>query len=227
MENGKHIKVLTLQFDTEIGAWEVPLFRGAVLSSIGKDVDILFHNHAEDDKFRYSYPLIQYKRLGGKAAIVCVEEGVDSIGQFLSCTENELKLGERSVEIHVEAVVPKQDLVQPLDQMQRYHLSRWLPLNSNNYQMFLETRGLVDRVEMLQKVLVGNILSFAKGIGLTITDTIRCSIIRLSEPRLIRIKNQQVMSFDLEFSANISLPDNIGLGKHASLGCGVIKAFHT
>lgn len=30
------------------------------------------------------------------------------------------------------------------------------------------------------------------------------------------------MAFDVEFKANLSIPDYVGIGKNASIGCGVI-----
>ena len=66
----KYIRTLTVQFDANILYKEIPLFRGAVLKSMGDNADLLYHNHTGENTFRYSYPLIQYKRLGGKAARV-------------------------------------------------------------------------------------------------------------------------------------------------------------
>ena len=66
----KFIRTLTVTFDTDISYKEIPLFRGAVLKSMGDKANLLYHNHTGAETFRYSYPLIQYKRLGGKASIV-------------------------------------------------------------------------------------------------------------------------------------------------------------
>lgn len=63
---GKYIRTLTIQFDTKLHPKEVTLFRGAVIASL-KEKNILFHNHEESGSQRYSYPLIQYKQLQGKA----------------------------------------------------------------------------------------------------------------------------------------------------------------
>ena len=68
----KRLLTLTLIFKDHISMHEVPLLRGAVIACIGDDVNILYHNHVGDNDFRSKYPLIQYKQLGGHAAIVCV-----------------------------------------------------------------------------------------------------------------------------------------------------------
>ena len=53
------LKFLRVQFDTEIAPYEIPAFRGAIASKVGRD-SVLYHNHLDDKTFRYGYPLIQY-----------------------------------------------------------------------------------------------------------------------------------------------------------------------
>ena len=59
----KNIRTLTVIFDTEIRYKEIPLFRGAVINSMGDKANLLYHNHTGDDTLRYYYPLIQYNCL--------------------------------------------------------------------------------------------------------------------------------------------------------------------
>lgn len=222
MENAKHIKVLTLRFNTDIAAWEIPLFRGAVLNAIGSDVDILYHNHAADNGYRYSYPLIQYKRLGGKAAIVCVEEGVDSIGQFLMAQQPVIVLGERAAKLEMASVRPQNVLMQTWQSTFDYRLQHWLPLNSENYRRYQELESLTERIALLESILKGNLLSMCKGLGIYLSEELRVSITRLSDPHLVKVKGIRVMSFDVDFRSNLSLPDGLGIGKNASLGYGMV-----
>ena len=103
----KEIRTLTVLYHTKLKNHEIRLFRGAVLKSLGNKANVLYHNHTGEDTFRYAYPLIQYKRLNGEAAIVCVEEGADIIGQFLKETSEPLMLGDREVTFEVEKVIPE------------------------------------------------------------------------------------------------------------------------
>ena len=48
-----------------------------------------------------------------------------------------------------------------------------MALNEINYALFLETDDLVTRIKMLERILVGNILSFLKGIGVRIDYTLK------------------------------------------------------
>lgn len=77
------LPILIIQFANEITSQEIQLFRGAVIASLNEK-DILFHNHTEDGVV-YRYPRIQYKRIHKKAAIVCLKEGIKSIGEFFLC----------------------------------------------------------------------------------------------------------------------------------------------
>lgn len=102
----KYIRTLTISFDTDIRFKEIPLFRGAVLKILGDKANLLYHNHTSDDTFRYSYPLVQYKRIGGKATIVCIEEAVDLIGQLLTETDGHLMIGDRKVACQTNRIQP-------------------------------------------------------------------------------------------------------------------------
>ena len=223
----KYIRTLTVITDTEIKQKEVPLFRGAVLKSLGDKANMLFHNHTGENTFRYSYPLIQYKRIHGKAAIVCVEEGADVIGQFFIESVSTFIIGERRVSCHVERVIPAKILVQTWQQSFVYHVNCWLPLNSTNYQTYLSTESVVERMVLLEKILKGNLLAMLKGINIHLEDLLEASITNISEPYAIENKGVRLMAFNLDFSSNLSIPNNIGIGKNASLGYGTVHQVKT
>ncbi|MBP5742953.1 MAG: hypothetical protein J6W49_05910 [Paludibacteraceae bacterium] len=217
----KGINTLLVKFGNEIARHELPLFRGAIVDAV-VDADVLFHNLLDDDKLRYSYPLIQYKRLNGKAAIVCVGEGTEAIGQLFSSCNFDVCLGERRLNLDVERIQPQKTLVQVWQDMFAYHLRSWLPLNQGNYERYMNTESVAERYAMLERLLVGNILSFAKGVGVHFEEQVVCKITVVDEPRTIRFKNVKMMAFDVEFKSNVSLPNYIGIGKGVSLGHGVV-----
>jgi len=218
----KYIRTLTVIYDTEISNREIPLFRGAVLKSLGDKANLLFHNHTGEETFRYSYPLIQYKRLNGKAAMVCVEEGTDIIGQFMSETSGILKIGQKEVKCEVARVLPTRILMQTWKKPFKYHLNRWLPLNSKNYLLYKATEDEDERKTMLENVLKGNLLSMLKGFGIHLEDELLVIINQLSEPYIIYNKGIALMAFNAKFTCNLSIPNNVGIGKNASIGCGII-----
>ncbi len=221
IQSNKKIRVLLLRFKNNIHKNEVSLLRGAVIHAINKNDDILFHNH-EGNKFRYSYPLIQYKRINQKGAIICVNEGTDVIGNFFSQCNFDFSLGEKQMTMEIESIKANQYLVQIWDFSFYYRIRKWLPLNQENYQEFLKLEGLSEKSLFLEKILIGNILSFAKGVNIHLESQVSCKITNLSEPIIIRYKEVKMMSFDTDFMSNVSLPDYIGLGKSVSLGFGTV-----
>lgn len=129
------IKTLTIQFNTPLQRRELPLFRGAIIASISTG-NILFHNHNEGSTLRYAYPLIQYKRIGGKASIVCIEEGVEAIGELLVAENNgKMKIGEKEETFSVSRVNALQTNVQCWECIFEYRIRDWLPLNESNYKI--------------------------------------------------------------------------------------------
>lgn len=218
----KYIRTLTIQTDADIHQKEVPLLRGAVLNSLGEKANLLFHNHLNDDKFRYSYPLIQYKRLGGKAAIVCVEEGVDMIGQFLTETSDTLKIGDREIEWSTRRMQPARLLIQTWEDTFKYHISRWLPLNSKNYQLYQNTEGLVEKIALLENILKGNLLSMLKGLDIHLDQELLVKITQVSEPYILYNKGIGMTAFNADFNCNLTIPNNVGVGKNASIGYGIV-----
>lgn len=217
-----YIRTLTILFDTEIKYKEIPLFRGAVLNSMGKNADLLYHNHTGENTFRYSYPLIQYKRLGGKAAITCVEEGADIIGQYLSKTSGVISLGGHEVKCDINKILPVRILVQTWNRPFNYHINRWLPLNSKNYQFFQMTDDENEKKAMLENILKGNLLSMLKGLGIHLEDELLVRITQLSDSYLIYNKGIGMTAFNAYFTCNLSIPNNLGIGKNASIGCGIV-----
>ena len=218
----KYIRTLTIQTDAEIHQKEVPLFRGAVISSLGDHANLLFHNHIGDDKLRYTYPLIQYKRIGKKAAIVCIEEGVDLIGQFLTETSDKLRLGDREIKWSTRRIQPARLLIQTWEDAFDYHISRWLPLNSKNYQQYQNTEGLVEKIALLENILKGNLLSMLKGLDIHLEQELIVKITQLSEPYILYNKGIGMTAFNADFKCNLTIPNHVGIGKNASIGYGIV-----
>jgi hypothetical protein len=214
------LRTLIVKFKNELKPEEVVLFRGAIINSLAKD-NVLFHNHQED-RLRYSYPLIQYKRLGGRAAIVCVEEGADLIGQFLTETSDTLKIGNREIKCSTRRVQPARLLIQTWEDTFQYHISRWLPLNPKNYQLYQNTEGLVEKIALLENILKGNLLSMLKGLDIHLDQELIVKITQVSEPYILYNKGIGMTAFNADFNCNLTIPNNVGVGKNASIGYGIV-----
>lgn len=220
-EKIKKQRLLVLTFKTPIYQTEIAGFRGAVNQLLSDDNSLLFHNH-EGESFRYAYPLIQYKRINGNAALVCINQGTEVVGLLLNKGTFECKLGDRKVEMEIESVKANQHLIQTWDSNFRYYLRKWLPLNQENYLEYQKLEGIAEKCQFLERILTGNILSMGKGLGIHFDKEITCTITDIENTTMLRYKNVKMMSFDVEFKTNVSLPDYIGLGKGASTGFGMV-----
>lgn len=219
-----NVKTLIIRFANEIRQQDLRFFRGAVIAAVGQSDSTLFHNH-DGEGFRYRYPLIQYKRIHKKAAIVCVGEGCDEIGAFFSRSDFRLQLGNQAEQLfEIEMVTPHRTVVQTWNDGFVYYINNWLPLNKENYQSYQQLEGIADRAQMLERILTGNILSACKGFGITIEGHIENKILQLDAPHPSIYKGVSWTNFDAVVRSNVSLPDYIGLGKGASLGHGIITS---
>lgn len=214
------IKTLILQFANELSTNDITKFRGAVIASL-KEKNILYHNHIED-RFRYAYPLIQYKRIHQKAAIVCIGDGVKAIHELFASDNFLFKIGEKETEMKMDNVKVYDNEISIFDTIQYYHIRNWLPLNSENYAKFQNADSLVERIQILERILAGNMLSFLKGIDIHLEEQMELHITSILDQRPAIYKRVKLMSFDIEFKTNLYLPQYIGIGKNASVGFGTL-----
>lgn len=217
----KTIRVLDISFENEIKPWEVPAFRGAVIETAGKK-NIIFHNHKQD-KFVYSYPLIQYKRIGKKPHLVCIDEGVDEIHKFFENMQEGIFLNDRPYEIKIENLHLNTFTMQVWDKAFKYTIYDWLPLNQENFKKYQQLEDDGEREQFLNRILNGNILSFAKGINWNVDKTIITKIESIDGVKELRIKGVKRVVFNVSFKTNVFLPSSIGLGKNVSIGYGVVR----
>lgn len=218
----ERIRSLIVFFENYLDVDEIPLFRGAIIDSVGCSNTELFHNH-EDNGYRYSYPLIQYKRLNQKATIVCIGNGTEEIGKLFSSGSYDVRIGNKTEHLIVKSIRAEHFLIQCWDESFRYSIRKWLPFNKENYEQYTKLESLAEKYAMLERLLIGNILSFGKGVGIQFDKQVECKITAVSEPMSIMHKGVRLMGFDVEFKSNVSLPDYIGLGKGVSVGKGMVK----
>ncbi|MBO5632471.1 MAG: hypothetical protein J5965_25735 [Aeriscardovia sp.] len=221
MEDITRIPYITIVFENRLMQREIPLFRGAIISKVPERY-VLFHNHLNSG-FRFAYPLIQYKLINGKAALFCIGKGTDEIRHFFSNSDMHLSIGEKESIFKVENTWAKQWILQTWNDSFSYSLHRWVPFNKNNYNKYLNSEGLIEKVNLLESILIGNILSMSNTLGHHFDSPVECKIIKVNNPRPYYHKGILLQGFDILFNTNVYLPNYIGIGKGASMGFGVIK----
>ena len=108
-----------------------------------------------------------------------------------------------------------------------YKIYNWLALNEDNYKKYLSISDFDDKKRFLEKILTGDILSLASGIGWNVGRKINVEIsdIFKEKPELYKYINGRPLlltSISARFRTNVFLPNHLGLGKGASRGFGVV-----
>lgn len=218
----RQVRLLKIQFETEIQPYEIPAFRGGVIAKAGQE-HILFHNHLNDQEFVYAYPLIQYKRVGKNPAILCVDYGVDEVHHLFENEDLTIRIGDRPAQLTVKHLLMQKYTLQVWDKHFSYRLYNWLALNQENYEKYRQLEDELAQCVFLENILKANILSFAKGVDWTVEKPISLRIDEVMRPKVVPYKRQKLVAFDVYFRSNVFLPDFIGLGKGVSLGFGTIS----
>lgn len=185
-----------------------------------KEYSIL-HNHYSKDKFLYSYPLVQYKVFEGQVSILGIEEGSDVLKK-ISSELDELKLSS-SYEIEEKILYEKKYDVKPTKEERHYEfLSPWLGLNQKNYNTYSNMHDWKEKKLFLNNILVGNILSMSKGLGIIVNKRL---YVKSNFSKTVPTKYKSVImdGFIGEFKVFYDIPDFFGIGKGVSQGFGSIK----
>ena len=183
----------------------------------------LLHNHYDDGRLRYAYPLVQYKVVGGMPVLVGLQEGAKLLAE-LFFQMKVLRIDEREYPVMERDIAFKNVSVGVGEGLTDYQFrTLWMPLNQQNYPEYLQ-KSPDERRAMLGRILTGNVLSFFKGIGLFLPEGLRIlTTVRPQEERLTGFKDQLMTAIGGEFTTNAVLPDWIGLGKSVARGYGTVQ----
>ena len=186
-----------------------------------KEKSPLLHNHYESGKLRYSYPLVQYKIIDSVPMLLGINEGAELLIElFLKIKE--LRLEERTFHIYSKNISNKITEIGVSDDLIEYKFkTMWMGLNQNNFSKYMQLLPGKEKEEFLNKVLIGNILSFYKGLNFRIDNKIYAKV--KVEEKTSAFKNRKMTVFTGGFLTNAVLPDYIGLGKAVSRGFGAVQ----
>ena len=218
-------KIISIRYNTPLALDKIPFFRGAIIQQcegqISEETFKFLHNHT-DEGLIYSYPLVQYKLIEGKAGIVLIGEACQVADHLIRPNTISANIDGISHDLLVENASINFIDLEPKAELFNYRIRNWLPLNQANYEKFIHADGVIEQYTLLERILVGNVISMAKGLGISIEDRITCKITLLKNTRTVIFKGIKMLAFDLQFKSNIDFPEQIGLGKGVSRGFGVI-----
>ena len=187
----------------------------------------LLHNHleGEDDeprRYRYAYPLVQYKVLDRVPTLVGMGEGAGLLTKlFLQIRELDVD-GER-FPVLSKHISHEQTPIGVADDLLEYRFETlWMALNQDNYRDY-RRYAKTEQLAQLKRVLTSQILATFREFGLWLQPHERV-MVRLSvDERTTQFKNQTMVAFKGGFLANVVLPHGMGLGKAVSRGFGSLS----
>ena len=181
----------------------------------------LLHQHVGNAVI-YSYPRVQYKIIGGTCSILGIDDGARLIGEISPQISSLTLLGKTYPVVRRILTGQEGEITAVRRNFQYQFLLPWLALNKENYERYHSLEREKDRKEMLNRILIGNILSMAKGLGIVIDRQI--FVHSRLEPAPAKYKGIRMVGFTGEFRTNVMIPDFFGIGKGVSEGFGTVKA---
>jgi Cas6b C-terminal domain/Cas6b N-terminal domain len=197
--------------------------------NVFKEHSPLLHNHFEteessESRYRYAYPLVQYKVLGRVPTLVGIGEAAALLVELF------LKIKEIDIERDKFSVLSKyishhQAVIGLSDDLHSYRFETlWLGLNQKNYEVY-KTANEDEQQSILKRTLTANILTLCEAAELNLSKEQRIMVkLNVTEPIITNFKNTKMLGFGGTFTTNALLPNNIGLGKSVSRGFGSILA---
>lgn len=202
----------------------------------------LLHNHYADGTTRHRYPLVQYKVLGGVPTLVALNEGAELLNSLFllmktlsidnpaaSTVDGGARPGDarpeepQTYEINAKHISSQRVEIGYAEELHTYRFETlWMGLNQENYREYSQT-DLSAQTALLNKIAVGNVLSFFKAMNVFLEPQQRLMAKLDVQPKTTQFKNQRMLAFTGRLIVNAELPDGIGLGKAVSRGFGTIK----
>jgi len=215
------VALIQVQFpNNRLNDFDIPKFRGTISDQFPKYE--LIHNHLKDGKFRYKYPLIQFKSLNRIPTIIGIGEGIDILKEvFLDV--NHIDIAGRREKVWEKTVLIREDTLGQADDFIRYCFSNsWMALKEENYATY-NTLDSADQQQFLRHLLRENLKTLSKGVGYWIPDIEKVKVEGFFKEIPRNFKNNRMICFNGEFMVNFHIPEHLGIGKQVARGFGTVE----
>jgi hypothetical protein len=184
---------------------------------------VLLHNHYEDGRTLYRMPLVQYKVINGVPTLLGLQEGAQLLAELFFQIKT-LRIEDREYSVMERDISLQKMEVGVVENLCNYRfVSPWMALNQRNYAAY-RAADETERMAMLNRILRSHILSFYRGVGYEVPREQRIlTTLRPHREGLTGFKDNLMTAISGEFTANVLLPNNIGLGKSVARGYGTIS----
>ncbi|MGV8146958.1 MAG: CRISPR-associated endonuclease Cas6 [Alkaliphilus sp.] len=211
------VKYATLKYmDLEMERRNAPKIRGYFANKYSEIVE--FHNHVGEENI-YKYPMVQYKIINKTPILLGINEGVDVLKNVAFKEDSVVIEGEKFPIEQIELKVTTQEFGLTNKLIKYRFTTPWMALNQKNIKRYYNA-DIIEKDELLGRILTGNILSCAKRLKYEVKEQIRVKL-NLVE-KSAKFKNNSMLVFEGEFYTNFELPNYFGLGKSVARGFGAV-----
>lgn len=185
----------------------------------------LIHNHdRQTGKSIYRYPLIQFKIIDNTPCIVALTQKAVQVFTEIFMALDEIVIDGKIIPIFEKDLKVEGTEFGFSEETFMYEfITPWAGLNQKNFKTFITLKTETEKNNLLKKILIGNILSMSKYLGLHLDlDQTITTQVQLKQTR-VTLKGKPMIGFKGMFKTNFLLPDYVGLGKSVSRGFGTIK----
>ena len=131
----------------------------------------------------------------------------------------------KSYKITEKLIHEKEFDIKPSSEEKHYKfISPWLGLNQTNYGKYMNSKSWNEKKDILNRVLVGNLISMSKGLGIIVNKRLYAKT--HFEEEIVEYKGVKMNAFTGEFKVHYDIPDYFGIGKGVSQGFGCVKQIH-
>jgi hypothetical protein len=209
-----------LRFGRDLSPGEATHLRGYFGHTFADEV--LLHHHHADGSLHYAYPRVQFKVLDRTAYLIGLADGSELVTR-LWMEVDRAQIGADVLPVLEANLARRQESIGETEQPILYRFrSPWIGLNQENHRLYCMTRDPTERLELLERVLVGNCLVLAGAFGHRVRARLTSDASGL-RPRSTRFKGVEMLAFAGTFRINFRLPDHLGIGKSVSRGFGTVE----
>ena len=203
--------------EARLGMTHARWLRGAFARRVDRPE---FHQHVEDGLL-YRHPLIRYDVSTGDAVVAGLAAGAMLLRGVPPFTEITLGRETHRVLRHQQEVM-RVDLG-PTSSLTEYEFrTPYLALNQDNHVAW-DRNSEVDRCRLLVRVVVGNLLSLSKAVGLHVEERLAAEV-DLEPDGWHEIKpGVRLLGFRGTIRVNYLIPDLWGVGKSSARGFGTLS----
>ncbi len=184
--------------------------------------EIMLHHHEPDGRLRYTYPKVQFKVLDRTAHLIGLAEGAELVAR-LWAEVDQARIGSEVLPVFEATLSRRSERLGESKTPIVYRFrTPWLGLNQVNHAQYEAEAEAEFRQALLERALVGNCLSLAKGFG----HWVRAIVIadcRGLRPVPAGFKGVPMLGFVGTVRVNFLIPDHAGVGKSVSRGFGTVE----